>query len=514
MTRMSSFAPKGRGQGDVVDPRDWNGFDVKGNNSNSAILAAALLEAGFKSRPELGFGTSKRLVLPSGRIAFDTPLTLPQNIFMDGTMGVAGGTELWFDGGSTQDAFVNVGGAELSMCRIQHVRVQDKRVGASAGRAFTITDFNNGVVFKSIQAIGFPQEQIYVGAAVGQASDCIEFDDVWVLGTGAAAKGILLERCDNTVFFRNIKSDLATSPANDGYVIRIQNIASDNTAITIAGVKHESDNKCPTISLPMPSRGNLTISNVVQRNPQGGAAGAGDIIQIGAAASANAMWLDNTSTGRTTGSTSESGARLTLENISGSNHSDWAGAYSASPNTTAATVRLLGSSTAVCGYINRATFGVSGRITREVVGNGAPNSSVFGNVGDKYTRLDASSSQCTTWTKQNQGGTNLGWVPLTPDTQSVAYAATVTPSMLIGNRIIVGALTGNITVGGPSTLLPPGTPVIYEFTQDATGGRTLAWGSLHKGAWPTASGTANQKQSATGYSDGNALIFTGASGWY
>lgn len=508
MTRMSSFVPKGRGQGDVVDPRDWNGFDVKGNNSNTSILAAALLESGFKSRPELGFGTSKRLVLPSGRIAFDSPLTLPQNIFMDGTFGAAGGTELWFGGASTEDAFVNVGGAELSMCRIQHVRVQDKRVGATGGRGFTITDFNNGVSFTDIQVIGFPQEQIYIGAAVGQASDCIEFDDVWVLGTGAAAKGILLERCDNTVFFRNIKSDLTTSPSNDGYVIRIQGIGGDNTAISIDGVKHESNNRCPTISLPDANRGNLTIRNVVQRNPTGGAAGAGDIIQLGAAASTNVLWFDNTGSGRTTGINSEIGGRLTMENITGSNHSDWVTA------NVAATVRLLGSSTAVYGYVNRATIGATGRIFREVAGNGIPNGTFYGNPGDEFSRLDATSQSCSKWIKQLGTGTNTGWVPLTPETQAPAFATTLAINLASGNRITVGALTGAITIGSPTNIPPQGVEVVFEFTQNATGGFGITWGGNYKGAWPTAAGTANQKQSVYGRSDGSNIIFSGASGWY
>lgn len=493
-----------------VDPRDWAGFDVKGNNDNSTILQSAIDEAAYKSRSELGFGASKRLLLPMGRIAFGTQLLIRQNSWVEGIFGADGGTELRWVGADGIDAIANVAGIELSSCHLSNLRIKDFRTTPISGRGISFKDFNNGVSLRRLQVFDFPLEQIYVGADVGQAGDCTELDDIWIGGTAATAKGILLERLDNQVIVNNIKSDLATTPANDGYVIRTQAFTNDATVIRISNVKHESNNRCPTLSFPVSTRGNVSIANVIQRNPAGGAAGAGDIIQIGALAGGSAFAVDGTAKGWTTGATSESGGRMTIENVSGANHSDWTGASGA------ATIRMLGSATATYSPVGRATLGSSGRISRDLYGNSSPAGSVYGNVGDQYTRLDATASLGALWVKRTGNGANSGWAPMNPETQSVTYAAALSAvNMNLGNRIQVGALTGNITsMSNPTNMFPQGVQIIYELTQDGTGGRTIVWSSLHKGAWPTASGTPNQKKTVTGISDGTNIVFNGDSGWY
>ena len=491
-----------------VDLRDWNGLDLTGNNDCASILQAALDECGYKVRADLGFGASKRLRLPMGRIAFGSQLLIRQNQWVEGVYGADGGTELRFVGADGTHAIANVVDIDLSFCHLSNFRLKDFRAAPASGRGIHFSDFNNSVSLRRLQVINFPVEQIYVGAISGKAGDCTEIDDVWVLGSGAYAKGILLERLDNSIILNNIKSDIATPPANDGYVIRTQNFPNDATVISITNVKHESNNRCPTLSFPVNTRGNLSIRNVVQRNPTGGAGGAGDIIQIGALAGGSAFAPDGTAMGWTTGSTSEAGGRCTIENITGANHSDWTGASGA------ATIRMLGSGSAAYGYVLRAAIGTSGRVCREVAASGQPNGSVYGNVGDRFSRLDAISSTCGTWIKQSGNGTNVGWAPLTYETQNVPYAASLAVNLQTGNRVSVGALTGNLTHNSPTNLPATGVEVEYAFLQDGIGGRTIAWSSLHKGAWPTASGTANQKKTVIGRSDGTNILFCSDSGWY
>lgn len=65
----------------------------------------------------------------------------------------------------------------------------------------------------------------------------------------------------------------------------------------------------------------------------------------------------------------------------------------------------------------------------------------------------------------------------------IAYAAAVTPDLSLGGGVRVGALTGNITINNPTNrfLTPAGTSyqTQLEITlqQDATGARTVTWGS-------------------------------------
>lgn len=492
-----------------IDLRDWNGLSLNGSNDNSSILQEAITEAGFKNRESLGYGASYRLSLPAGRIAFSSTLTIKQQLWMEGVFGASGGTELWFFGGASDNAIVSDNLSILSFFKIANLRLEDKRTDPTAGRGLSFKRVTNGCSLERIQVIHFPDEQIYFGADPGQSSDCISMNDIWVLSNKTSAKGILIERVDNAVILNDIKSDLAVSPANDGYVIRTQNINNDNAIINISNVKHESNNRCPTITFPVATKGNVFVSNVVQRNPVGGSSGAGDVIQIGAASSGTDYYYNNSATGITTGPASEGGGRLSLLNICGINHNNWTG------TSGAATVRCIGTGVKLFGNVNSANLGNSGRIDRGIVsGNGIPNGSVYGNVGDIYKRLDATSSVCCLWYKQLGNATNTGWTPISYETQSIPYSASIATNLQLGNRISVGSLTGNITIANPTNVLPVGTKIAYLFTQDGTGGRSLTWGSLFKGAWPTASGTANQKIQVNGESDGTNIIYSFDSSWY
>lgn len=66
--------------------------------------------------------------------------------------------------------------------------------------------------------------------------------------------------------------------------------------------------------------------------------------------------------------------------------------------------------------------------------------------------------------------------------QAVAYAATVTPNIYAGGNIVIGSLTGNITVANPAAanVGHVGSVMTLTLAQDATGGRTVTFGALYK----------------------------------
>jgi hypothetical protein len=61
----------------------------------------------------------------------------------------------------------------------------------------------------------------------------------------------------------------------------------------------------------------------------------------------------------------------------------------------------------------------------------------------------------------------------------VPYAAAITPQVGAGETIVnVGVLTGNVTVNNPGGDAPTDGQVLrFRFSQDATGGRTVTWGT-------------------------------------
>lgn len=65
--------------------------------------------------------------------------------------------------------------------------------------------------------------------------------------------------------------------------------------------------------------------------------------------------------------------------------------------------------------------------------------------------------------------------------KTLAYAATVTPDPYAGEILDV-TLTGNITVNAP-TLKHKGQRLGFNFTQDATGGRTVTFASVFRTSW-------------------------------
>jgi parallel beta-helix repeat protein len=71
--------------------------------------------------------------------------------------------------------------------------------------------------------------------------------------------------------------------------------------------------------------------------------------------------------------------------------------------------------------------------------------------------------------------------------QNLAYAATITPNPTAGGTIIVGALTGALTIAAVAAGNRwPGQLVTFHLTQDATGGRVITWNAAYHLAGGTA----------------------------
>lgn len=104
-------------------------------------------------------------------------------------------------------------------------------------------------------------------------------------------------------------------------------------------------------------------------------------------------------------------------------------------------------------------------------------------------------------------GTNVVAASSYTLTQVVAFAASLTIDANQGGRVIVGALTANITINAP-TNPSKGQILDLVFLQDATGGRTFTWNGVFRKAADGA-GTANQKGAVAFMYDGTDWIQTG-----
>lgn len=69
--------------------------------------------------------------------------------------------------------------------------------------------------------------------------------------------------------------------------------------------------------------------------------------------------------------------------------------------------------------------------------------------------------------------------PAYDNSQAIAYAAAITPNCAAGEGIVVGALTGNLTVNAP---LNPrnGQRITFNYTSDATGSRQITYNAIFK----------------------------------
>jgi hypothetical protein len=62
--------------------------------------------------------------------------------------------------------------------------------------------------------------------------------------------------------------------------------------------------------------------------------------------------------------------------------------------------------------------------------------------------------------------------------QTIAYAASITPDIALGDAIEVGTLTGNITINNAANV-QAGAPFLFLLRTDSTA-RTLTWGANYR----------------------------------
>jgi hypothetical protein len=89
--------------------------------------------------------------------------------------------------------------------------------------------------------------------------------------------------------------------------------------------------------------------------------------------------------------------------------------------------------------------------------------------------------------------------------QTVAYAATITPDQYKGEILIVGALTGNLTIAAPAEPYV-GQRLRFRFLQDATGSRTITWNGVFVTNGWTVQSAANARSAVAFLYDGSNWV--------
>lgn len=107
-------------------------------------------------------------------------------------------------------------------------------------------------------------------------------------------------------------------------------------------------------------------------------------------------------------------------------------------------------------------------------------------------------------TGNSQDGNNIN-IDAQEGSQTVTYASSIVPNPYSGSTIRV-TLTGNITIAN-TTRQHSGVRMTFFFKQDATGGRTVSWGTQYKVSW-TPSTTANLRNSISFEWDGTNWVQT------
>jgi hypothetical protein len=101
------------------------------------------------------------------------------------------------------------------------------------------------------------------------------------------------------------------------------------------------------------------------------------------------------------------------------------------------------------------------------------------------------------------GVTLIGGGPY--DVEAITFAATITPAANL-RRVKTVTLTGNITVAAPTGAYP-GAELLFIFTQDATGGRTVTWNAAFRPNF-TPTTTANKVNTVTFVYNGTSWMQT------
>ncbi len=163
---------------------------------------------------------------------------------------------------------------------------------------------------------------------------------------------------------------------------------------------------------------------------------------------------------------------------------------------------------------------VSGALTNLGIGTIAAfnNPLPIANGGTSATTVSGAQTALGLGTAATQNtGTSGANVPLLSDANTwgagqvvaqitLTYGATINTNVQYGNVFLV-TLTGNATLANPTNLVAGGT-YVWNINQDATGGRTLGYGTLFKfpgGVVPTLTTAANAADSLFCLYDGTIL---------
>lgn len=162
----------------------------------------------------------------------------------------------------------------------------------------------------------------------------------------------------------------------------------------------------------------------------------------------------------------------------------WGNGAAAPGGTGTSILSSVGSFITVSGHIrvgNRLVFGGVVGAPAIFQGTGSPNGVHDAEVGSIYLQRDGGVGT-TAWFKESGSG-NTNWVPRGSgggggsSLQSVAFASAITPNPALGEIILIGTLTGNLTINNPTTNTP-GSMLEFHFQQDGVGGRTVTYGGF------------------------------------
>lgn len=166
------------------------------------------------------------------------------------------------------------------------------------------------------------------------------------------------------------------------------------------------------------------------------------------------------------------------------------GATAPGPANTSSILRVDGPFLYTDGHMrvgNRLFLGLVAGAPSIFQSTGAPNGVHVADPGSVYLQRDGGAGT-SIWFKESGSG-NTGWVSrgsgsgASSSLQTVAFAASITPNPALGEIVLVGTLTGNLTVNNP-TVNTPGSMLEFHYQQDGVGGRTVTYGGFFETPTP------------------------------
>lgn len=216
---------------------------------------------------------------PDVTLKFDQTLNLNGNQFLIGEHGNAvpndGGTQLNFYGPGTADA-INMKAGPISRVRLEGFRLLDMRTAPTGGTGIRLLSVYNNVQLYHLAVWDFPVDSVEIGGVPGQASDCVDIDDLWVTSD---RYGLNLNRIDNIATMRNIKGDsIAANGHTMQSLINLDSVTGDAAAFDLTAAKLETDTGCHLLRLGAGFFGQITGAGLVMRGHTAGAGG--DVVRV------------------------------------------------------------------------------------------------------------------------------------------------------------------------------------------------------------------------------------------